>query len=102
KNASNSYRDSCMAVNVNFISNHFAKDGLLLGAHNGHIQYEHHIGTRTTASYLKEYLKDEFYTIGVEFGHYSFRSLIWSASEKKYLMNFNTIPGYKKNSLGFA
>lgn len=101
KSAPRHYRDSCMATNVGFILQHLNNGAnVFYGAHNGHIQYDYHLSTRTTGSFLKEQYNEEFYSVGVEFGSHTFRSLIWSSKNKKYLMNINTIPGYKKKSLG--
>jgi erythromycin esterase len=101
KGAPSHYRDSCMAVNLGFISENFSDQGkVFYGSHNGHIQYGNHLGAKTTGSFLKQSFQNGFYNLGVEFGRYTFRSLIWVSKEKKYVMNINTIPGYKRNSLG--
>ena len=97
------YRDSCMAANVDFISKSLSSnEKVLYGAHNAHTQYGKYRQTKTAGSFIKELHKDRFYNIGVEFGEYTFRSLIWSSRDKKYIQNINSIASPKKNSLGEA
>lgn len=76
-------RDRCMAENVEWVLRHTGPNSkMMIWAHNGHINKT----TKWMGGYLKDSLKDEYYSIGFDFNKGGFRSMDLDA---KGLKNFS-------------
>lgn len=91
-NADQGYRDSCMAVNIKWLTSYTGTDKIVLWAHNGHIN-KHKISEGMSyysmGYWLNKIYSDKYYAVGFDFSTGSFQ-----AKEAKYVTSNNagTIP----------
>jgi erythromycin esterase len=99
------FRDSCMAQNIYWITSQYPGETIMAWAHNGHIkakeQYFKKYGQyKTMGKFLKEIFKEKYYPIGLEFNQGSFLALDGYENGAGYTTTkCSLIP--KKNSLAF-
>ncbi len=100
RDRSESYRDSCMAVNTAWLIDSQSNKKVFLGAHNGHIQNTAFESKRyATGYYLKKLLDTAYYSIGFQFSSGDFSAIKYNPSSKRFhgMATFNVDENAKRS-----